>query len=64
MSGDDFQLAAPGGDRLGDAIEQALIGMEREFIENHVAMFAGERIWIGAERKDLTAIGQAEDVAS
>jgi hypothetical protein len=62
MGGDDFQLAAPRRDRLGHAIEQALIGVEREFVQDHVAMFTGERIGIRAEREDLAAIGETEHV--
>src|SRR5437867_2654290 len=39
MGRDDFKLPAPGDDRLGDAIKQALVLVQREFVEHNMAAF-------------------------
>src|SRR5437588_3070452 len=64
MGGDDFELAAPGGARFGHAIEEALVGVEREFVEDDVAAFAGECVGVGAEGVNAATILEAEDVTA
>ena len=58
--GDDGELAAPGGDGFGDAVELALVGVEGEFIQGDVAAFAGEGIGVGGEGIDAAGIGELE----
>jgi hypothetical protein len=62
VSGNDGELAAPGGDGFGDAIEEALIFVESEFVESDVAAFAREGVGIRGERIDTMAISELEDV--
>jgi len=62
MGGDDGELAAPHGDGLGDTVEQALIGVEGEFVEGDVAALAGEGVGIGGKGIDTPTIGELEDV--
>src|SRR4051812_30572868 len=64
MGGDDFKLAAPGGDRFGHAVEESLVWVEGEFIEDDMAAFAGEGVGIGGERVDAPAIVVFEDVGA
>jgi hypothetical protein len=52
----------PCGDWLGHPIEQTLIAVEREFVQDHMAVLASECIGIGTEGKDLPAIGETEHV--
>jgi hypothetical protein len=56
------ELAAPGGDGFGDAIEETLVGVEGEFIEGDMTAFAGEGVGVGGEGIDAAAIGELEDV--
>src|SRR5580693_719558 len=62
MGGDEGELTAPGGDGLGNTIEEALIFVQRKFIKGDVAALAGEGIGIGGEGIDATAIGELQDV--
>ena len=55
-------MAAPGGDRLGDAVEETLVGVQGEFVEGDMAAFAGQRIWIGGKGIDAAAVGELDDV--
>src|SRR5688572_9158037 len=60
MGGDDGELAAPGGARLGDAIEFALLAMDGELVELDVAGFADESVGVGGQGKDAAAGFEAE----
>src|SRR2546430_878091 len=62
MGGDDFELAAPGGDWFGHPIEEALVGVQRKFVEDDVAAFARECVWVVTEGVNASAILEAEDV--
>jgi hypothetical protein len=62
VGGDDGEVAAPGGDGLGHAVEEALIFVQGEFVEFNVAAFAGEGIGVGREAVDAAAVGEFEDV--
>ena len=61
MGGDDFELTAPGGDGLGDAVEEGLVLVEGKFIKDDVAALAGEGVGIGGEGMDGATVGEAED---
>ena len=64
MGRNDFELAAPGSDRLGDAIEETLVGVQSEFVEDDVAALARECVWIGAEGVDAPTVFKTQDVTS
>ena len=61
VGGDDFELAAPGGDGLGDAVEQGLVLVKSKFIEDDMAALASEGVGIGGEGMDGAAVGEMED---
>ena len=60
VSGDDGELAAPGGDGFGDAIQEALVLVEGKFVEGDMAAFAGEGVGIGGKGVNPAAIGEME----
>ena len=58
----DFQLAAPGDARVGDRVEFARILVQREFVKQTVAAFAGLRVRAARHRVDMAAVGEFEHV--
>jgi hypothetical protein len=63
VGGDDGELAAPGGDGFGNAVKEALVLVEREFVEGDMAAFAGQGVGIRGKGIDTAAIGELEDVS-
>ncbi len=47
MGRDEGELAAPGRERFGDAIEQALVLVQRKLVQLNMTAFAGEGVWVG-----------------
>src|SRR5580765_1616645 len=62
MGGDDGELTAPGGDGFGDAVEEALILVESEFVDGDVAAFAGEGVGFGGKGINAAAVGELERI--
>jgi hypothetical protein len=60
VGGDDRELAAPHGNGFGDAIEEALVGVEGELVEGNVAAFAGEGVGVGRKGVDAATVGELE----
>src|SRR5438046_1429209 len=62
MGGDDGKSAAPLSDGFGNAIKQALILVEGEFVEFDMAALASEGVRIGGKAVDAAAIDELKDV--
>src|SRR5205814_10480628 len=49
---------------LSNAIKEALVGMKRELIQNHMAAFTRERVGIGAQAMDGAAVRKVQRVSA
>ncbi len=47
MRGNDRESSAPGRNRLGDSIEQALVLMQGELVQLHMTALAGQCVRVG-----------------
>ena len=63
MRGNNLKLASPRCHRLGHLEKEALVGVQGEFIEDHMAALAGKGVRTRTERIDRPAIRKLKHVA-
>ena len=61
-SRNDGKLAAPHGDRFGDAVKEPLVLVQGELVKGDVAALAGQGVGVGRERINAAAVSELEDI--